>query len=114
VRRRLRISGDSIDILRNGRDVSGTRRMILEGDFDVEIEDLERYVQVRIAGATGSGSYRWTYRDPSGTLAVGDAVIVPFGYDDEDRLATVVALGRGGWDGYTKDVSSRVLTEALA
>lgn len=73
----------------------------IEGEFDVEIEDLDNFVQVK------TWQYeRLTYRDPSGQLQIGDRVIVPLGWHNSDALATVIALGRGTYEGYTKDVKS--------
>lgn len=88
---------------------SDARTHVIEGDFEFEVEDLDTYVQVKVPGR----SVTFTYRDPSGTLAVGDRVFVPFGSSNSERFARVVALGRGLFPGPTKDVSARVLTEAL-
>lgn len=84
----------------------------LIADLEAVIEEVESrgFVQVKVPGRSGT----FTYRDPSASLSVGDAVQVPFGYRDELRFGTVVGLGRGGYRGYTKDVVSRLVSEPLA
>ena len=81
---------------------------LLEALDDALNFDPTPYVQVTV-----DGSVRYTYRDPSGTLAVGDAVQVPFGARDRLRFGTVAALGRGSYPGKVKDVAARVVTEPL-
>jgi hypothetical protein len=109
VKRRLTLyPGDSVRVEGRRELRVGTAPVTFEGDFMFEVEDLETYVQVK----TGSYS-RLTYRDPSGTLAVGDFVAVPLGWKNTPHIATVIALGRGSYDGYTKDVTSRFVNEAL-
>jgi hypothetical protein len=112
LKQRVSLTGDSIQIVRNSRRADGAREFVVEGDFDFDVEDLDNYVQVRISGMTGS--YIWTYRDPSGILREGDRVIVPFGYENNERLAVVTALGRGSWGGPVKNVFARVLTQELS
>jgi hypothetical protein len=86
-----------------------------EGDFEFEVEDLDKYVQVKFPGT----SYPYTYRDPSGKLEVGDIVKVPrvnhyaAGFSNLDGIAEVVALGRGHWDGEVKDITTRLRREEL-
>lgn len=72
-------------------------------------EEYERlyddtYVQVRFLPGT-AGAQWYTYRDPSGALSVGALVRVPTRYGPA-KLAEVVALGRGAWDGPTSEVES--------
>jgi hypothetical protein len=99
--------------------VPGRRAILLERD---EVEGLRdalttaleydptSYVQVTVGGS----SRRYTYRDPSGTLAVGDYVQVPFGYNDDPRIGLVKALGRGSFTGANvKDVAARFVTVSL-
>lgn len=69
---------------------------VFEGDIEVEVEDLERLVQVRYVGQDGLKTY--TYTDPFGDLEVGELVDVPTRYE-EHNAAIVVALGRGRYTG---------------
>ena len=82
-----------------------------EGDFEVEAEDLDSYVQVKYLDR-GALARRYTYRDPSGTLKVGDLVEAPVGYDGL-QLAKVVELGRGKYSGPIKDIKIRIVREEL-
>lgn len=83
-----------------------------EGDFEFEVEDLDAYVQVSFNGQ--KYGQRYTYRDPSGTLQVGDRVIVPVGTSlTKENAAQVMALGRGSWKGHVKDVTARLTREEL-
>lgn len=68
-------------------------------------EESRSYVQIRFH--PGGGAY--TYADPSGTLDVGDEVLVPVTYTDELQQAYVSALGRGSYEGPVKSVRARVL-----
>lgn len=90
------------------------RPYIIEGEFDLEVEELGSFVVLRLTGEGLALSYRWTYEDPSGTLQPGDIVQVPFGYDDRLVMGTVVELGRGTWTGATKAVAAKLHREALA
>lgn len=73
---------------------------------------VEHFVQVRIPGIRRY--QHWTYRDPSGSLKVGDAVQVPFGYDNTLTLGLIVGFGRGDeYGGSTKAVEARLVPEAL-
>lgn len=71
------------------------------------------YVQVNFMEYSSS-SYRYTYRDPSASLQVGDVVEVPTTSQGLPRVAKVVALGRGSWDGEVKDVTARLERTVLA
>jgi hypothetical protein len=84
------------------------RAAVFEGEFDIEIEDLDNYVVVQTEKYS-----RLTYRDPSGKLKFGDRVLVPLGYKNREQLGRVIELGRGNYTGPTKDVSARLLTEKL-
>lgn len=77
----------------------------IEGDFEFDVEDIDpnKYVQVRVAGYS-----RLTYIDPSGTLAVGDRVLVPLGYNNTESVGVVKALGCGNYDGPYKSVVARL------
>jgi hypothetical protein len=61
-----------------------------------------------------SGSYRYTYRDPSGSLKRGDIVEVPTTSQGLPRFAKVVAKGRGDWQGAVKDVTAKLDREVFA
>lgn len=80
-----------------------------EGDFEFEIEDLGTYVQVQFPGT----SYLYTYRDPSGTLKVDDLVQVPYVNSYANSVGVVARLGRGNWDGPTKDITARLQREVF-
>jgi len=81
-----------------------------EGDFDYEVEDLDSFVMVKVPN---SGTLL-TYRDPSASLRVGDPVVVPFGYNNAEKVGEVYGLGRGNYTGPTKDVRARLVREELA
>lgn len=88
----------------------GKVELVLEGEFISGVEeDLDRYVQVAFPGR----SYKYTYRDPSGTLRVGDRVEVPVGYYSDPALAEVVELGRGSYTGPIKTIRAVLRREAL-
>ena len=80
-----------------------------------EVEDAARhYVQVRFPASTR----RYTYIDPSGTLEVGDKVLVPpTAFDGNSSLAylssstaVVVALGKGpDYEGPYKTIRSKLV-----
>lgn len=115
MRRRLKVTpGVPVSFESNGLTVANVNdglswtTAVFEGEFEFEVEDLDNYVQVK----TGRYS-RLTYRDPSGNLAVGDLVNVPIGWHNAPSVGEVIGLGRGGYDGYTKDVTSRLVSEAL-
>lgn len=84
---------------------------LLEALDDALNFDPDSYVQVRVREGLRN---RYTYRDPSGTLAVGDHVQVPFGASNRLRMGEVIALGKGEYDGPVKDVAARFVTEPLA
>lgn len=65
-----------------------------------ELERRRHFVQVRYL--SGSGNY--TYRDPSGTLQVGDFVEVPVRELPVHHIGKVVALGRGCWTGEISEI----------
>lgn len=78
----------------------------IEFDCDsYEEVDTNHYVQVTL----GSSGYLWTYIDPSSTLAVGDEVVVPYGYNDAPAFGVVKKLGKGNWNGPYKNVSRRII-----
>lgn len=104
MKQRVTIRGDVTH--RRRHTLSGD--IIIAGDIEVHVEDLESYVQVEF---DGGGSY-YTYRDPSGTLEVGDLVDVPTRYD-EHNVAQVKRLGRGDYTGRVADVQARFLREQL-
>jgi hypothetical protein len=96
--------------------------LLTKGEVRDLIERLEaaldperntNYVQVQVSGA--STTYPWTYIDPSGELEVGDRVLVPFGYDDAERVAKVTALGKGDVPAKAriKRVAARLEVEVL-
>lgn len=64
----------------------------------------DNYVQVRFLPSS-NGAQWYTYRDPSGTLRPEDVVLVPTQYG-AGKLAQVMALGRGEWDGPTSEVTA--------
>ncbi len=73
-----------------------------------EAEDAKRhFVQVEF------GSRRYTYLDPSGTLTVGDQVLLPptgFGNSTTAIPHRIVALGKApGYSGPYKNVLSKVV-----
>jgi hypothetical protein len=82
-------------------------QVIVSGEFDFEVEDLEHYVQVRYE----RGGVRYTYRDPSGALEIGDLVEVPVSYGT--KVGTVMAFGHGGYTGPIKDVAARLARVSL-
>lgn len=81
---------------------------------DAYVESQFSYVQVRLMGSTAS-QRRYTYTDPSGTLAVGDLVEVPVGFRDGAQIAKVVELGKGKgtYTGPLKTVTARLGREEL-
>lgn len=83
--------------------------VIVSGEFDFEVEDLDNYVQVQFP----STSYLYTYRDPSGTLRVDDIVQVPTINSYATNIGVVARLGRGNWDGPTKDITARLQREVF-
>jgi hypothetical protein len=87
----------------------GDTTTIFEGDFTFEVEDLDTYVQVKTGGYG-----RLTYRDLSGTLAKGDHVLVPLGWQNTESVGKVVAIGRGSYKGDVKNVIARLNREELA
>jgi hypothetical protein len=82
--------------------------VIVSGNFEFEVEDLDPYVQVRFQGS----SALYTYLDPSGRLRPGDIVQVPTRYA-EGNIATVEKLGRGNWSGSALKVTARLVKEEL-
>jgi hypothetical protein len=91
----------------------------LAGDLREEIAAIRErrdmiengpFVQVRFEFS----AYPYTYRDPSGTLAVGDQVEAPTTRINRRAYGEVIALGRGDWDGPVKDVTARITREELA
>ena len=97
---------------RSRRGLPITSERVYEGDFEIEVEELDSFVQVVLMGPSAN-PYAWTYRDPSGQLEVGDVVEVPYGYDDRPVLAKVEALGRGTWRGAVKDVAATLIRAEL-
>jgi hypothetical protein len=86
----------------------------LVADLQRALEDLQGpYVQVQFM-ENSSGSYRYTYRDPSGSLEWGDIVEVPTTSQGLPRIAKVVAKGRGDWKGAVKDVTAKLDREVFA
>lgn len=73
----------------------------------------DAFVQVDYSGELTDPEYAtlYTYRDPSGTLRIGDEVEVPVTYGT--KVGTVLALGKGDWDGTVKDVKARITRTAL-
>lgn len=92
---------------------SEVEELIDELEAAIDPERNVTYVQVQVSGA--SPTYPWTYIDPSGELKVGDRLLVPFGYDDAERVAKVTALGKGHVPaGVTiKSVAARLDVEEL-
>jgi hypothetical protein len=82
----------------------------LREEAAAERERRTNFVQVRF----DFSAYSYTYRDPSGTLTVGDRVEAPTKRQNYAAIGTVVALGRGHWDGPVKDVTARLTREELA
>lgn len=82
---------------------------VYEGEFDIEIEDINAYVQVAYLGTDGMprGMKLYTYFDPSSSLKVGDIVEAPTSHGLP--LAEVVKLGRGDYQGDPRSVSARFL-----
>lgn len=74
-----------------------------------ELDEGTSVVQVRFNG----GSIRkYAYRDPSGSLAVGDRVIVDTSYGGEQEVE-VVGHGRGGYEGGLRAVIAKVVSERV-
>lgn len=80
-----------------------------EGDYDVEVENLEHFVQVEFLNSSGYREY--TYIDPSGVVKVGDLVEVDTVYGTS--IAKVVALGKGSYNGPFKSITARLSREVL-
>jgi hypothetical protein len=95
---------------REARDLSALLAALADG-LD---ERDNRFVRVTFDndGEAAVLARRYTYRDPSGTLVVGDRVVVPTRFMPEVE-ATVVARGRGDWDGETSDVIAKLERVAL-
>ncbi|HEY5984918.1 MAG TPA: hypothetical protein VIV12_00845, partial [Streptosporangiaceae bacterium] len=77
-----------------------------------ELAEEERstsYVQVKFLG--GGTLARYTYRDPSGSLEIGDLVEVPTSRGP--ATAKVKELGRGSYVGPVKDVTALLVPVAL-
>jgi hypothetical protein len=110
LRRRLIVKYTPADSAAHGSYSSHTDETVnvFEGEFEYTIEDLDAYVQVKCGGYS-----RLAYRDPSGSLAVGDLCLVPLGWHDKLTNAKVIGLGRGSYSGHCKDVHSRLVPEAL-
>lgn len=81
---------------------------VFEGDIEVDIADIEQFVNVQVAGASGS----WTYRDPFDTPA-GNYVLVPFGVGDSRRPGLVVATNVLPKEGmFIKDIEAQLKVAA--
>jgi hypothetical protein len=78
--------------LLEGKEIVG---LVIEGEFDLEEEDLGTYVRVEFIGGSYSSSL-YCYEDPGLDLKIGDLVDVPTQYE-EHNVAQVKALGRGSW-----------------
>ena len=74
-----------------------------------ELDEATSVVQVRFNNGYSSRTY--SYRDPSGSLAVGDRVIVDTPWGEAE--VEVVGHGRGGYDGDLRDVIAKVVTEKV-
>lgn len=83
--------------------------LVIEGEFDLEQEDLGTYVRVEFCGG-GSAPYLYTYEDIGLGLEIGDLVDVPTKYE-EHNLAQVKALGRGVYKGDPAPVLARYSRE---
>jgi len=81
-----------------------------------EIEERQ-FVQVRfnrIARPASAGkSPLYTYRDPSGTLQVGDLIQVPVAHSDEPAVVEVAQRGRGTYTGTIRTVAAKLEPRAL-
>lgn len=79
------------------------------------VQDQNSYVGVQVSGKSG-GVY--AYIDPSGSLEVGDRVLVPFGYGNTEHVAKVVAVGygpnRSGYNGRCKNVAALLAVTELS
>lgn len=85
----------------------------LVADLQRALEDLEGpFVQVKFLSGGGSKSTAFTYRDPSGTLQVGDLVEVPSRFGT--GIAKVSALGKGSFKGEILEVTAKLSKEVLA
>ena len=125
-----RITEKHLDTLSDGLEALG----FMTADLEAQIDKLEDQISLVIEDAVVpivqvkfDGTYKpYNYRDPSGTLKVGDRVIVPTGpqydragtsgYAGGDKVATVTGLGRSsGWKGtITKSVKARLKEEPLS
>lgn len=121
VKSRITISGRAETIEENvwhsGPDYDiGT--FIFEGDLDVEVEEMVKYVSVAFlneASSKYSEGRTYAYVDPTGgELKVGDIVEVPVGYSTQMKLARVKKLGKNGYDGAPIKAVAKILkAEAL-
>ncbi len=70
-------------------------QVVVEGDFAFGVENLQRFVDVKLLDASGVSRNQqdmtWTYEDTqTEPLRVGDYVLVPFGWRNGEFLAKVV------------------------
>jgi hypothetical protein len=108
--KRLTISGEDVRVVSKAPD-----EVVVEvANFNrIDSEDFKPtpYVRVRAGDHTHT---QLTYIDPTGTLKVGDRVIVPMGYQNRDTFGEVIALGRGRYPGQCKTVKAKLLVEELS
>lgn len=78
-------------------------RTVLRAAQEAE-DSLTKYVQVKL----GNYSYPYTYLDPTGAVEVGDTVTVSG--TGRRAVGTVVALGRGSYQGHVyEQVTGKVV-----
>lgn len=84
--------------------------LVIEGDFEIEEVDDNRYVGVQFIGG-----YRqdYTYIDPSGDLRKGDLVEVPTSNSLELQVARVTALDVPPFGVGVKSVARRLVSVSL-
>lgn len=70
------------------------------------VEEAGRHY-VQVSFQSGADWRRYTYLDPSGALRPGDMALVDTAYGD-NQIVTVVALGKGAYQGPYKALKARV------
>lgn len=97
----------------------GQRSYVIEGEFAYTVENLQRFVDVKLLDANNVSlnqqDMTWTYEDTlPEPLKVGDYVLVPFGWRAGEYLAKVVtASNEPTYTGSApiKQVAGRLVSE---